>query len=95
MDKEETIRMYMNTHESKDNVVYTWILWNFDKLDKIWNNDNIYADHNLYEELEKAAYKDQFVVLMTAGGKYRACEPHIVENKTIKPKEKEIDWSKA
>ena len=78
MKTEETITLYMNTHSSKDNAVYTWILWHFEKLEKIWKNEAIFCDDNLFEELEKEAYKDQFVVLLTDNGKYRACEPNIV-----------------
>lgn len=79
MNKEDKINKYMLKHGRRDNVVFTWILWNYDKLNKIWNNEKIYADHNLYEELEQEAYKDQFVVLITDNGKYRACEPKIVK----------------
>lgn len=95
MKTEETITLYMNTHGSKDNVVYTWILWNFEKLDKIWKNEAIFCNDNLFEELTNEAYKDQFVVLLTNNGKYRACEPNIVKNETVKIKEQEYDWSKA
>ena len=75
---EETIKLYMNTHDSKDNVVYTWILWNYEKLEKIWKNESIFCNHELFDELVKTAYKDKFVVQMTNSGKFRACEPNIV-----------------
>lgn len=95
MNKEEVIRTYTNTHNSRDNVVYTWIMWNFDKLQKIWNNDKLFCDHNLYEELEKEAYKDQFVVIITNNGKYRATTPNIVENTSNcrTGSDKEINWN--
>ena len=75
---EETIKLYMNTHDSKDNVVYTWILWNFERLEKIWKNESIFCNDTLFDELVKTAYKDKFVVQITNNGKFRACEPNIV-----------------
>ena len=78
MKTEETITMYMNTHESRDNVVYTWLLWNFEKLGKIWNSEKLYCDHSLFKMVEEEAYKDKFILLITNNGKYRACEPNII-----------------
>ncbi len=79
MKTEETITMYMNTHESRDNVIYTWLLWNFEKLGKIWNNEKLYCDHSLFKMVEEEAYKDKFILLITNNGKYRACEPNLIK----------------
>lgn len=95
MNKEQKITMYLNTHNSKDNIVYTWILYNFDSLQKIWDNDKVFCDHNLYKELEKTAYKDKFVCCITNYGKFRACVPTIVEytSNGREVAEKEINWN--
>ena len=94
MNKEEIITKYMTMHCRRDNVVYTWIMWNFDKLQKIWENDTIFKNDSLFEELEKEAYNDKFVLMITNNGMFRATTPNIVKRTSDcrTDSNKEINW---
>ena len=94
MKDEGIIQTYMNFHNSRDNVVYTWILWNYNELDKIWNKTEVFNDEKLFKSLVKEAYKDKFVIWITGNGKYRAHTTTITESTSNcrEVAEKEIYW---
>lgn len=79
--KETTIKRYLTTHGCCDNIVYTWIVWNFDELDRIglWNEDRKFKSNDIFNVIEQRAYSDKFVAMITNNGKYRANEPNIVD----------------
>lgn len=96
MNKENDIQIYLNTHNCNDNRVFTWCLYNYDKLKTLVLDDRIrYFDSVLFKDLEKTALNDKFIDCITNNGKFRACVPTIVEytRNGREVAEKEINWN--
>lgn len=92
------IQTYLNTHRCDDNIIFTWCLYNYDKLKPtILDNDRLYFNEKVFTELKKVAFKDKFIELITCHGKFRACDKsncNVRHNIQIVKKDNEIDWYK-
>jgi hypothetical protein len=49
------------------------MLWNYEKLEPLFNNYQKFVDKTLFVGLVKEVSKDLFVKVLTNGGRYRAC----------------------
>lgn len=93
---EAEIQIYLNTHNCTDNRVFTWCLYNYDKLKtSVLDNRIRYFDSVVFENLEKTALNDKFIECITNYGKFKACVPTIVKYTSNRREvaEKEINWN--
>ena len=70
---EQKINDYLFYHGVTDirqkNLIFTWMLWNYEKLEPLFNNYQKFVDKTLFVELVQEVAKDLFVKVLTNGGK--------------------------
>ena len=74
---EQKINDYLFYHNVTDirqkNLIFTWMLWNYEKLEPLFKNHQKFVDKTLFVGLVQEVAKDLFVKVLTNGGKYKAC----------------------
>ena len=74
---EKQINNYLSYHSVNEfrqrNLIYTWMLWNYDKLKLLFENESKFKSEELFKSLLNEVKNDIVVNTLTNGGKYRAC----------------------
>lgn len=74
MDKE--INRYLSYHEVNEfrqrNLMYTWMLWNYSKLELLFENESKFKNKDLFKSLLKEVNNDLYLITLTNNGSYRA-----------------------
>ena len=74
---EKQINNYLSYHSVNEfrqrNLIYTWMLWNYDRLKLLFENETKFKSEELFKSLLNEVNNDIFVNTLTNGGKYRAC----------------------
>lgn len=67
------VQTYLNTHNCNSIVVFNWMMYNFNKLKKLFSEPRIYHSDTWFRELEKEALSDPFTVVISGNGKWKVC----------------------
>jgi hypothetical protein len=74
---EKQINDYLSYHSVNEfrqrNLLYTWMLWNYNKLTLLFENETKFKDKMLFDSLVKEVNNDILVNTLTNGGRFRAC----------------------
>ena len=74
---EKQINNYLSYHSVNEfrqrNLIYTWMLWNYDRLKPLFENESKFKSEELFKSLLKEVNNDIVVNTLTNGGKFRAC----------------------
>lgn len=68
------VQTYLNTHNCNNIVVFNWMVYNYDKLEKLFTNPQNYHSEDLFKELEKVALNDIFTQVISGYGKWKVCD---------------------
>jgi hypothetical protein len=66
---------YLNEHHrGYDTILFNWMMYNYDKLQKLFSEPRIYHSDTWFRELEKEALSDPFTAVISANGKWKVCD---------------------
>ena len=74
MKKTTIVQTYLNTHNCNSIVVFNWMMYNYNKLQKLFSEPRIYHSDTWFRELEKEALRDTFTAVISGNGKWKVCD---------------------
>ena len=74
MKKTTIVQTYLNTHNCNNVILFNWMMYNYDKLQKLFSEPRIYHSDTWFRELEKEALRDPFTAVISGNGKWKVCD---------------------